>query len=295
MKHLTPLLICFSVFITSVDVAAQAPTFANVPYVTDGGERQQLDVYLPNNYREIEKLPVIVWIHGGGWNGGGKGGMPGKEFLNQGYACDSINHRYVSQTGFPAPIEDCKAIIRWLRANAKTYHFDPDRIGVWGASSGGHLAALLGTTSHKKVFDVGENLDQSSAVQAVCDIYGPTDFVIFFAGNPSWGGQVLGGPLAKGKEVAYFAEKKELATLVSPMTHVSKENPPILILHGSNDTNVPVSEGKQFYEALKKAGVDVEIDIVEGAGHDGAVYSTQEQFKKISDFFDKHLKNKRNL
>ena len=286
MKHLTiTLLICWAVFVAAADVVAQLPTFANVPYVSGGGERQQLDIYLPQNYREIEKLPVIVWIHGGGWQNGSKNDMPGKALINQGYACVSINYRLSQHAVFPAQIEDCKAAIRWLRANAKKYHLDPERIGVWGASAGGHLVALLGTTNHKKDFDVGENLDQSSAVQAVCDIFGPTGFASFthvpnYPDNPVE--KLLGGPLA---------EKKELAALASPMTHVAKENPPFLILHGTDDRVVPLVQSTQFHEALKKAGVDAEISIAEGAGHNRAAFTTPEYMRTISKFFDKHLKN----
>jgi len=290
MKHLPiALLMSFAVLITAMDAVAQEPTFTNVPYVTNGGERQQLDIYLPKNYQETEKLPVVVWIHGGGWQSGNKDNMPGKVLLEQGYACVSINYRLSEQAIFPAQIEDCKAAIRWLRANAKIYHFDPERIGVWGSSAGGHLVALLGTTNNKKVFDVGENLDQSSTVQAVCDLFGPTDLVTFFdmperknnPNNPIE--KLLGGS---------GTEKKELAALASPMTHVSKESPPFLILHGTADKLVPLSQGTLFHEALKKAGVDTEMIVANGLGHDRVAFTAPEKMNDIVAFFNKHLKGK---
>src|SRR5713101_8014594 len=148
----------------------------DLEYVKGGHERQKLDLYLPE--KSDGPLPLIVWIHGGGWIGGNKENPPGLEFLNRGYALASINYRLSQHAKFPAQIEDCKAALRWLRANAKTYNLDPDRIGVWGESAGGHLVALLGTTGDVKELEGEEgNPQQSSEVQAVVDWFGPTDFL----------------------------------------------------------------------------------------------------------------------
>ena len=285
-QALTFLFVCLAVLVTRAEAVSQEPTFANVPYVSGGGERQQLDLYLPTNYREVEKLPVLVWIHGGSWQSGSKKGMPGKHFTEHGYACVSINYRLVQQAAFPAQIEDCKAAIRWLRANARTYHLDPNRIGVWGASAGGHLVALLGTTPHKKEFDVGENLDQSSAVQAVCDIFGPTDLIAFadfmplIASKGGVLGRLLGGTVS---------EKRELAVLASPIFHITKECPPFLIVHGSKDWVVPIFQSERFYDALQKAGVESEMVIKEGVGHDEGI-ATPDMMDKVTGFFDKYVK-----
>jgi len=119
---------------------------------------------------------VIVWVHGGAWLGGSKDRCPALSFLRDGFAVASVNYRLSQHALFPAQIEDCKAAVRWLRAQATTYMLDPDRIGVWGASAGGHLVALLGTTGDVKEFDTGGHLAHSSRVQAVCDFFGPTDF-----------------------------------------------------------------------------------------------------------------------
>jgi len=310
---LTFLFVCFAVWVMATEAAAQAPksayaqepTFANVPYVPDGGVRQQLDIYLPANYQEVEKLPVLVWIHGGSWQSGSKNDMKlilslmplmmggKKNFVGQGYACVSINYRYIQQAAFPAQIEDCKAAIRWLRANAETYNLDPDRIGVWGVSAGGHLAAVLGTSSHKKEFEVGENLDQSSAVQAVCDIFGPTDFIVMFDEPTPDLIELLGGrdidALARLALGGPISENRELLVLMGPISHITKECPPFLIIHGSEDKIVPVSQSTRFYDALQKAGVESEIVIKEGAGHDQTIISP-DLFRKVSEFFDKNVK-----
>ncbi len=252
----------------------------NLEYVKGGHERQKLDLYLPE--KTDGALPVIVWIHGGGWRGGSKDRCPAVPFVTKGYAVASINYRLSQHATFPAQIEDCKAAIRWLRANASKYHLDPQRIGVWGASAGGHLVALLGTTGNLKKWDVGDNKDQSSRVQAVVDWFGPTDFRSIKGGAESPVSQLLGGPVA---------ENKEKAAQASPVTHVAKGDPPFLIMQGDMDPLVPASQSEELAAALKKAGVEVTLKILKGAKHGGPQFSTPESRKLIADFFDKHLKN----
>ncbi len=252
----------------------------NLEYVKGGHERQKLDLYLPE--KADGALPVIVWIHGGGWRGGSKDRCPAVPFVTKGYAVASINYRLSQHAKFPAQIEDCKAAIRWLRANASKYHLDPQRIGVWGASAGGHLVALLGTTGNLKKWDVGDNKDQSSRVQAVVDWFGPTDFRNIKGGAESPVSQLLGGPIA---------DNKEKAAQASPVTHVAKGDPPFLIMQGDMDPLVSASQSEELAAALKKAGVEVTLKILKGAKHGGPEFSTPESRKLIADFFDKHLKN----
>ena len=147
--------------------------YRDVAYVTDGHERQKLDLYIP--YSE-SKCPLIIWVHGGAWYAGSKDDYAPLDYLSDGYAVASINYRLSQHGLFPAQIEDCKAAVRWLHAHAENYNLDPDHFGAWGTSAGGHLAALLGTTADVTLFDIGENLNKSSAVQAVVDYFGPTDF-----------------------------------------------------------------------------------------------------------------------
>src|SRR5208282_1821342 len=200
----------------------------DLDYVKDGHERHKLDLYLPEKAEGA--LPVVVWIHGGGWSAGSKAGCPAVPMVAQGSAVSSINYRLSQHATLPAQIEDCKAAIRWLRANAKTYHLDPDRIGVWGASAGGHLVALLGTTGGVKELEGNDgNLDQSSRVQAVVDWFGPTDFrnigkQLESPNSPV--SKLLGGPVS---------ENKEKAEKASPVTYVGKDDPPFLIMHGDKD------------------------------------------------------------
>src|SRR5437868_4772034 len=160
-------------------VPAGTKAHRDLEYVANGHERNKLDLFVPES--ADGPLPLIIWVHGGGWQAGSKDGCPPLRggHTQRGYAVASINYRLSGHAPFPAQIEDCKAAIRWLRAHAKEYNLDPKRFGVWGSSAGGHLVALLGTSGDVKEFDVGANLDQSSRVQAVCDYFGPTDFTVF--------------------------------------------------------------------------------------------------------------------
>src|SRR5262245_17052789 len=214
---------------------------ANLGYVPGGHERQRLDLYVPA--MADAPLPIIVWVHGGAWMAGSKdGGSPAHSFLDKGYAVASINYRLSQRAVFPAQVEDCKAAVRWLRANAKTYNLDPERIGVWGASAGGHLAALLGTSGGVEDLEgKGGDADQSSRVQAVVDFFGPTDFLQMDAhavpgarlkhdvpDSPE--SRLIGGAIR---------ENVEKAGRANPIKYVTKEAPAFLIVHGEQDPLVP--------------------------------------------------------
>jgi acetyl esterase/lipase len=257
----------------------------DLAYVKDGHERQKLDLYLPE--KADGPLPVVVWVHGGGWRQGSKEGGPAVPLAAKGYAVACVNYRLSQHAVFPAQIEDCKAAVRWLRAHAKDYNLDPDHFAAWGASAGGHLVALLGTAGGAKEFDVGDNLDQSSRVQAVVDWFGPTDFLTFGpkADDPNWViSQLLGGP-AK--------DDKDRAAKAGAVAYVSKDAPPFLILHGDKDDVVPYAQSEELADALKKAGVDVTLKKVEGAGHGGPDFLSPDNRKLIEGFLDAHLKGKK--
>jgi acetyl esterase/lipase len=233
----------------------------DIEYVKDGHERNKLDLYLPE--KADGPLPVIVWIHGGAWRAGSKDGCLAAPLATKGYVVASINYRYLQQADFPAQIEDCKAAIRWLRANAKKYNIDPDHIGVIGGSAGGHLAALLGTSGDVKELEgTGGNADQSSRVQAVVDLYGATAIP---AQNPG----------SKSSNV---------------LSYITKDDPPFLILHGDADKSIPIARAEGLTEALKKADVEVTFVAMKGAAHADPVFRNEESMKTYQEFFDKHLK-----
>jgi acetyl esterase/lipase len=257
----------------------------NLEYANVGGKSLLLDVYVPEI---VDKpLPVIMWIHGGGWVGGDKKERIAVPMVAHGYAVVSINYRFSNEAVYPAQIHDCKAAVRWVRAHSKFYNFDPDHIGVWGASAGGHLVALLGTTN-----GVEGNADQSSKVQAVCDWFGPTDFLqmaeeakhgdvknALNADAPeSLLSRLIGGPIQQNKE------KTEKA---NPIAFITKDAAPFLIMHGDKDNLVPLEQSEILRDALTKAGVEAKLEVIHGAGHG---FGSREIFKQVEDFFDAHLK-----
>jgi acetyl esterase/lipase len=258
----------------------------DLAYIPDGHERQKLDLYLPEQKVGNRPLPLIVWVHGGAWLAGSKENCPAVRFLRHGYAAASINYRLSRHAIFPAQIEDCKAAIRFLRANAEKYNIDPNRIGVWGASAGGHLVALLGTAGDVKEFDKGPNLNVSSRVQAVCDFFGPTDFTkmskfpstMDHDAPNSPESQLIGGPVQ---------EIKEACKRANPITYVSKDDPPFLICHGDKDPLVPHNQSVLLNDALKQAGVSVIFHTVKGGGHG---FRDRQVDRMVQQFFDKHLK-----
>jgi acetyl esterase/lipase len=293
MKSSSRIVLLFSLFFATAGLRAETPptageprTFTDLAYVTGGHARQKLDLYLPAK----PSGPLLVWIHGGGWSAGSKQKPAGLPMMKYGFAVASVEYRFSQDAVFPAQIEDCKAAIRWLRAHAAEYGYDPQRIGVWGASAGGHLAALLGVTGQMRDFDVGENLDQSSAVQCVLDWFGPADFPAYDSGSPaeiaqrenphSILGQLFGGSIA---------EKMDLARRASPVTWVTKDAAPTLIMQGTNDLLVPPVQSEHLADKLKAAGVEVTLDVIEGAGHGGPQFTAPAKLLLMRDFLMRHL------
>jgi acetyl esterase/lipase len=308
MKPFARALLCFLWFIIAAPLLAQTkPTTVPVqrrnlpPGATveidvkyaDLSPAEKLDIHLPPN--ASGSLPVVICVHGGGWLGGDKQYMPAVVFVTQGYAVASINYRFSNEHVYPAQLHDCKAAIRWLRAHAERYHLDPNRLGAWGDSAGGHLVALLGTTGDVKEVegDVGGNLDQSSRVQCVVDWYGPTDMSVFweqadrveniFKNKPDESpiNKLFGGAVA---------ERKDLVRLANPVAFVSKDDPPFLIRHGDKDTLVPLAQSGILADALKAAGVEAHLEVLKGAGHGGPAFGSESSRKLVFDFFANHLK-----
>lgn len=295
MKHIVCIFLMVASF-TSARAQQQQRAPAGVKelrdlvYVEGGHERHKLDLYLPE--KAERPLPLIIWVHGGGWQNGSKDGCPPLRagYVAQGYAVASINYRLSGHAVFPAQINDCKAAIRWLRAHAKEYSLDPQRFGVWGSSAGGHLVALIGTSGEVKEFDVGANLDQSSRVQAVCDYYGPTDFTVFVT-TPGYESHATdASPEAKLIGGAVM-QNKDKAARVNPITYVSKGDPPFLIVHGDKDPTVPINQSQLLFDALKQSEVSVHFHTIHGAGHGGPGFAGKNIDDMVSQFFAERLKS----
>jgi acetyl esterase/lipase len=280
---------CLCLATASFAQTAGVKSHRDLVYVEGGHERHKLDLYLPE--KAEGPLPLIIWVHGGGWQNGSKDGCPPLRggYIEHGYAVASINYRLSGHAVFPAQIEDCKAAIRWLRAHAKEYNLDTKRFGVWGSSAGGHLVALIGTSGEVKEFDAGAHLDQSSRVQAVCDYYGPTDFAVFVTTPGYERHATADAPEAKLIGGAVM-ENKAKAARVNPITYVSKDDPPFLIVHGDQDPTVPINQSQLLFEALKKTGVSAHFHTIHGAGHGGPGFAGQDISEMVGAFFDARLK-----
>ncbi|MFB3890807.1 MAG: alpha/beta hydrolase fold domain-containing protein [Phycisphaerae bacterium] len=273
-----------------IDYSGNIRPFRDVQYAKIGDKPLLLDVYVPEAaVRYKVNLPLVVWIHGGGWMSGSKADCPALPLVRRGYIAASIDYRLTQEAIFPAQIEDCKAAVRFLRANARKYFIDADHVGAWGLSAGGHLAALMGTSGGVKDLEgAAGNLDQSSRVQCIVDLCGPTDLlklldqksVIDRRSLLAYESKLLGG---------LIEDKKELAARANPITYIGKDCPPFLIFHGDRDVVVPINQSELLNEALKAAGVDVRYEVVKGAGHDFG-NNQAKMLPVIYAFFDKHLK-----
>ncbi|MGD0390310.1 MAG: alpha/beta hydrolase [Tepidisphaeraceae bacterium] len=254
----------------------------DVAYAAQGRRSQMLDIYVPDV--RTSPRPLMVWIHGGGWYGGDKSAPPGLGLLLRGYVVASINYRLSGEAVFPAQIFDCKAAIRYLRAHAREYGIDPTRIGAWGDSAGGQLAALLGTTNGRKEYEGSEGvLGPSSSVQAVCDWYGPTDFLQAMDWNGAGAGAVR---LLFGGVVSAHTQA---AALASPAEQVGRAPPaPFLIMHGDEDPLVPLHQSQVLFQKLQLAGGAARLVILH-SGHGNGWFKSRDDLSMVYDFFDRCL------
>jgi acetyl esterase/lipase len=285
------------VFISSANILAQQPAQPAVPdnvaierdieYGKAGTTSLKLDVLRPKQPAKTP-LPVIVHVHGGGWLGGDK--AQGIKLLapyvaSGDYSAVTINYRLSQEAIWPAQIHDCKAALRWVRANAKKYDFDPERIAVWGGSAGGHLVSMLGTTADQKEFEGNSGTPgQSTRVTCVLDFCGPTDLRNIQPEEKA----VL--PMLRQLLGGMPEEKPEAAKSASPIVFVHKNCPPFLIVHGTADRLVPFQQATIFYDALKAAGVEATLVKIDGGGHDSPGKLADRAV--VREFLDKHLRGK---
>lgn len=264
----------------------------DISYADAGNPRQRLDLYLPRE-RNAEKLPVIVFIHGGAWVAGGKSDVSQvlrPYVLSKDYACVAIGYRLSGEARWPAQIHDCKAAIRWIRANAVLYGLDADRIAAWGFSAGGHLALMLGVSQDVPELegDIGPHLEVAGRVSAVVNFFGVSDLLslaghksaMAIPGQLSPEEMLIGGPFLQNKDKAFAA---------SPMAYVSAGDPPVLTVHGNADNVVPFEQSVKLHEALTKAGVTGYFITVQGGGHGNFGNIANE---RVNAFLDKYLRGK---
>ena len=258
---------------------------ANQPYAADDNPRHQLDLFLPEKRATDKPLPLLAFIHGGGWRGGDKRSGAGRvaKFVQSGkFAAASIGYRLSGEAQWPAQIHDCKAAIRWLKAHAKQYGYDADRMAVWGTSAGGHLVAMLGVTGDEKSLEgeLGKHSRENSRVACVVDFYGPTNFLTMndfestidhdAANSPE--SLLIGGAIQK---------RKDKARAACPLQYVSASAAPMLLMHGDQDRLVPFDQSIQLAAALREHKVPVYLVKIQNGGHgfpDAAVRPRVEQF-----------------
>lgn len=265
-----------------------SPDISNLTYCTMDDVPLQMDLYLPKTNSPWQ---VLVYVHGGSFTAGdkrtGSGTIDIPAMTERGYAVAAVNYRLMPDHPFPAEVLDAKCAVRYLRAHAEEYSLLTEKIGVWGGSAGGHLAAMLGLTNEDPAFEFGENEEYSSRVDAVVEMFGPMDLTQPMA----WLQRLL---LRRAFGTDFSGDARLVRA--SPIYYVNQDSAPFLIIHGKQDTAVPLEQAQLFYDKLLKTGVDATLIIVENANHNfkptgGPIQPTRAEISdSMSDFFDRVLK-----
>ena len=257
----------------------------DIEYAQHQGISLKLDLYLPEQTKG--RVPVIVFIHGGGWKNGSKeSGKRGAWMVPHGFAIASISYRLTDVGQWPDQINDCYAAVRWVRKNAKQYGLDGKHIGCWGTSAGAHLAALVGT----RPYPGKERI--SSRVQATADWFGPSELLSMPPNNVGNGRTEEDVANSNGAKLlgATVKDVPDLAKDASALDNVSGDESPFLIMHGTADPGVPIIQSDKLHQALLEAGVESTFVALEGAKHGGPEFNSPASQKVFLEFFTKHLK-----
>ncbi|WP_145309298.1 alpha/beta hydrolase [Gimesia fumaroli] len=270
------------------DAADSIQRINDIEYATTPEQRLLLDLYLP---RDVKHPPLLVWIHGGAWRAGSKDNMPLTDLVQNGFAVASVEYRLSPVAKFPAQIHDIKAAIRFLRGSAEKYGYNADKIGILGSSAGGHLVALMGVTNGHPQLEgkLGDFDDESSSVQAIVDYYGPTNFMTILPQSTPHGLSVRVPALQ-----LLLGDRPErtpdLAKLASPVFHVDDQDPPLLLIHGDQDPQVPINQSHELHGKYKQHKRDVTFEVIHGAAHGGPEFFDAERTQLVETFLKKHLK-----
>ena len=256
----------------------QGVVFANI-----GSTALKLDIY--HAPRGEKASPVIVWVHGGAWRAGNREGVSIRGLVEMGYSVASVDYRLTPVAPFPANVHDIKAAIRFLRANADRYGIDPDRISIAGVSAGGHLAALVGLTNGSKAHEgsIGEHLKVSSGVGAVVSFYGASNLLSILDQSTEHGLSVR-VPALKLLLGGTPVEKPDVARLASPIYQLDEDDPPVLLIHGDQDPQMPFEQSKELQRACGKMGVSCELIPVQGGVHGGKAFYEKQMLDRVAAF-----------
>jgi acetyl esterase/lipase len=274
--------------VLAASLAASAQSTSNdIEYARVGDRALQFDLHLPKE----PNPPVIVYVHGGAWRAGSKADVPIAKLLDHGFAIASVDYRLSTEAPFPAQAHDIKAAIRFLRAKSELFHINTKRIAIIGSSAGGHLAALVGVTNGHAELEgkIGEHLDQSSDVQCIISLFGASNLQTILSQSTEFGLKMrvpalqllLGGSPT---------EKPDLAKLASPIAHLDKTAPPLLLIHGDADPQMPPQQSRdlaQAYEALK---LPVQLIILPGSKHGGKEFYDEERTRIMAGFLKANLR-----
>lgn len=267
--------------------SAAAEVVRDITFATVDGHELKLDLYRPDG---VPPFGLIVWVHGGAWREGSRKGVDLAGMTAHGWAIASVDYRLSTVAKFPAQILDLKAAIRFLRAHAATYGYPASRFVVAGSSAGGHLAALVGVTNGEAQLEgtEGEDRRTSSDVQAIVDLYGASDLTTILAQSTPHGlamRQPALDLLLGGQPNAV----PELARLASPVFHVDPSDPPLLLLHGDQDPQMPINQAHELQGAYEKFGLPVQFTVMHGSGHGGPAFRTEATLLLIDRFLREHL------
>src|SRR5690348_13127728 len=268
--------------------AAGAPSQADIPYATSAaGTPLKLDLYLP----PASGAPLLVWLHGGAWENGNKSAMPLAPFVERGFAVASVDFSPASKARFPGQVHEIKAAIRFLRAEASRYGYDASRIGILGASSGAHLADVVGTSNGNAELEgtLGDHRDQSSDVHAIVSYFAATNLTTILAQSTPFGLNIR-EPALQRLLGAPPKEAEALAKLASPVFQVDRNDPPLLLLHGDQDPQMPINQSHELEGAYERQGLQVDFIVVHGAAHGGDAFYSPENVERVATFLGAQLR-----
>jgi len=274
---------------------SQYTSFTSIDYIGNNNPRQTLDLYIPDNI--TQKAPLIIFIHGGGWHSGGTENVLAwcDTLLANHFIVAAINYRFSQDSIFPAQIYDCKAAVRWLKANADLYSIDTSKIGLIGVSAGAHLGSLLGLTADiPQLEDLSQgNSDYSSAVNAIVDFYGPSNLLEMsdYSGSdcPSPRNYDVEGSVVTQLLGCIAADCPETALFASPISYVDSDDPPFFIYHGTSDCVVPNNQSIKLYSKLLENNVDAHLNIIEGVAHGDSIFYNSNSKIEVLNFFNEKL------
>lgn len=263
--------------VRSADAAPLESEYAKVD-----GQSLKLDLYLPEKSTG-EAKPIIVWVHGGAWRAGSRSRVPVLHWLDHGYAIASVDYRLSTQAQFPAQVHDIKAAIRFLRAHAEKHGLNAEQVIIAGASAGGHLAALVGVSNRVDALEgtVGDFLDQDSSVQAIISFYGASNLQTILSQSTPHGLSVR-VPALQLLLGGQPQDKPDLARLASPVAHVGENDPPLWLIHGDADPQMPFEQSRELEAAYKSKGLRVQLDVVQGGQHGGQEFYEASRLDRLA-------------